>query len=400
MDPITHGITGALLGKAYFSKRDHRVAIFSTVLGAVFPDIDVFFEALSRDPVAIIKYHRNVTHSFVCLPLFAVILAGLTRWLARRFNLECPKFWMLTLIYAVGIASHIILDAMTSFGTRIWAPISEQRVAWDLLFIIDFTFTSIVLLPQVTAWIYSDRAKSRLRAASMWIVFTLAGFGAWHIAAAFQTPFQFWVVVAASMIMALSFFLPAIRAWGFGVARSAWCQAGTYTMVAYLFACAVAHHAAMRRVIDFADANHIAIVRIGALPMPPSLLGWGDAIRTPDGVYQASLDLRDPNPPAFRFTQDSPADAFTARALELPDVELYWNFARFPLIRASTEDGLHIVDFGENRFVNRQRRSPPPFTYRVVFDEAGNVVEEGWLTDGMLLKNTRKTSPQAAGAAR
>jgi membrane-bound metal-dependent hydrolase YbcI (DUF457 family) len=399
MDPLTHGITGALLGKAYFSKGDHRVGIFATVLGAVFPDVDVLVEAASRDPVAIIKYHRNVTHSFVCLPLFAVMLAALTRWVARRFNLQCPKLWMLTLIYAVGIASHIILDGMTSFGTRIWAPISEQRVAWDLLFIIDFTFTSIVLLPQVTAWIYSSREKSRLRAAAMWILLTLAGFGAWRIAAAFQTPFHFWAVVAASAIMALLFFLPAIRDWGFGVTRSAWCQAGTYTMVAYLFACAVAHHAAMRRVIDFADANHIAIVRIGALPMPPSLLGWGDAIRTPDGVYQAPLDLRDPNPPAFRFTPDSPPDAFTARALELPDVELYWSFARFPLIRASTEDDLHIVDFGENRFVNRQSRSPQPFTYRVVFDATGKVIQEGWLTDA-LLRNPGKSSPPAVDRTR
>ncbi len=399
MDPITHGITGALLGKAYFSKRDHRVGIFATVLGAVFPDVDVFVEAVSRDPVAIIKYHRNVTHSFVCLPLFAVMLAALTRWVARRFNLECPKLWMLTLIYAVGIASHIILDGMTSFGTRIWAPISEQRVAWDLLFIIDFTFTSIVLLPQVTAWIYSSREKSRLRAAAMWILFTLAGFGAWRIAAAFQAPFHFSVLVAASAIMAILFFVPSIRDWGFGISRSTWCQTGAYVMFAYLFACAVAHHAAMRRVIDFADASHIAIVRIGALPMPPSLLGWGDAIRTPDGVYQAPLDLRDPNPPAFRFTQDSPADAFTARALELPDVELYWNFARFPLIRTSAENNLHIVDFGENRFVNRQRRSPAPFTYRVVFDATGNVVEEGWLTDA-LLRNTGKSSAPATDRTR
>jgi membrane-bound metal-dependent hydrolase YbcI (DUF457 family) len=400
MDPITHGITGALLGKAFFSKRDHRVAISATVLGAVFPDVDVFFEALSRDPVAIIKYHRNVTHSFVCLPLFAVMLAGFTRWLARRFNLECPKFWMLTLIYAVGIASHIILDGMTSFGTRIWAPISEQRVAWDLLFIIDFTFTSIVLLPQVTAWIYSSREKSRRRAASMWILFTLAAFGAWRIAAAFQAAFHFSIVVAASAIMAILFFLPAIRDWGFGIARSTWCQAGAYVTIAYLFACAVAHHAALRRVVDFADANQIAIVRIGALPIPPSLLEWSDSIRTPAGVYQARFDLRDPDPPAFRFTPDSPPDAFTARALELPDVELYWSFARFPLIRASTENDLHIVDFGENRFVSRQGRSPQPFTYRVVFDAAGNVVEKGWLTDGLFFRNTRKPSPRAAEGTR
>ena len=397
MDPITHGITGALLGKGFFSKRDGRVAIFATTLGAVFPDIDVFIETISRDPLAIVKYHRGITHSFFGLPFFSVILAWLTRWVTRRYKLEAPPFWILTLIYGVGIASHIILDGMTSFGTRMWTPFSQRRVAWDLLFIIDFTFTSIALLPQVAAWIYAHREKSRLRAASMWIVFTLADFAVWRIAAAFQSPFHLWVAVFASAIIAGLFFLPAIRRWGFRVTRSAWCQAGAFAMLAYLLACAAAHHAAMRSLEDFAVANHVPIVRAGALPIPPSLLEWGDAIRTPDGVYQARFDLRDPGPPAFVFTPDSPADAFTARALELPDVQLYWNFARFPVIRESTEGDQYIVDFGENRFVNR-RRGPQPFTYRVTFDASGNVIEKGWLTNGMLLRNTRKIAPQAEGA--
>lgn len=397
MDPITHGITGALIGKGFFSRQAHRTAIFAATLGAVFPDVDVFYDALSHDPLAIIKYHRNITHSFVCLPIFALLLAGLTRWAARRLKLESPSFWLLSLIYAVGIASHIILDAMTSFGTRIWAPVSEERVAWDLLFIIDFTFTAIVLLPQVVAWLYGDSTKSRLRAISMWTVFTLAALGVRRIASVFQADFHFYVVILASAVMAILFFAPAIRDWGFGLTRAAWCQAGTAVMVAYLLACALAHHAAMSRVKKFAGENHISVVRIGALPVPPSLLTWSDAIRTPNGVYQARVDLCDSNPPVFRFSSDSPADAFTARALDLPDVQLYWTFARFPLIRASTEDDLHVIDFGENRFVNRNRRTPQPFTYRVAFDSQGNLVEEGWLTDAMLLKNLQKVPPRAEG---
>ncbi len=36
---------------------------------------------------------------------------------------------LLPCIYGVGIASHILLDGMTSFGTRMWYPISSKRVA-------------------------------------------------------------------------------------------------------------------------------------------------------------------------------------------------------------------------------------------------------------------------------
>src|ERR1700722_20972399 len=174
MDPITHGITGALLGKSYFSERYGRVATFAAVLGAVFPDIDIVAETISDDPLAIVKYHRGITHSFVALPLFAMLLAWLTRWITRRRGIESPPWGILTVIYAVGIASHIALDGMTSFGTRMWTPISEKRVAWDLLFIIDFTFTSIVLLPQVIAWIYRNNGRgTELDCATrMWILFS------------------------------------------------------------------------------------------------------------------------------------------------------------------------------------------------------------------------------------
>lgn len=407
MDPITHGIAGALLGKGYFADRQGRggifanhkgrVAIFAATLGAVFPDIDIIDEIISRDPLAIVRYHRGITHSFVGLPIFAALLAWLTRWLARRRGIETPSWAMLTLICGIGIASHIVLDGMTSFGTRMWTPISQQRVAWDLLFIIDFSFTAIILLPQIAAWIYGDRAKSRMRATWMWLLFTFGAVGAWIAASVAGFPFHLWIVALASAIIALLFFLPAQSGWGFGVKRSSWCQAGTYAMIAYLFACGMAHHVAMQRVKDFASANKITIDRIGALPLPPSFLDWGGVIRSTDGVYQARFDLRTSVPPDFHFSADSPPNSFIAHALQLPEVQLFWNFARFPVIRSFTNGSEHIVDLGENRFVNTRRKRPQPFTYRLIFDSSGDLLEEGWQSDGMFLRRMQRLSPQRSG---
>jgi membrane-bound metal-dependent hydrolase YbcI (DUF457 family) len=408
MDPVTHGITGALLGKGFFAKRQEKVAIFAAVLGAVFPDVDIFYEGYAEfahhDPLAIVKYHRSITHSFVGLPFFAVLLALLTRpvlnALKKSFprlrDLEAPLWGMLTLIYGVGIASHIFLDGMTSFGTRMWYPLSNTRVAWDLLFIIDFSFASVVLLPQIVARIYSDPAKSRARAVRMWIAFTLAAFVVWLLTRAAGYPFHLWIVGLASLLFALIFFVPARNGWGFTVSRAAWCQAGAVAMIAYLFCCSVAHHAAMLRVRAFADRNHIVVNRMGALPIPPSLLDWGDAIRSPDGIWESQFDLRQKNPPPFRFTPDSPPDPYIARAFRLPEVALYWQFARFPSVLSFSDDGEHVVELGENRFSDGRRRSPQPFTYQVVFDDAGHVVEEGWLTDGMLQRRMRLMVPQPA----
>jgi membrane-bound metal-dependent hydrolase YbcI (DUF457 family) len=402
MDPVTHGIAGALLGKGFFSKRQERVAIFAATLGAVFPDVDIFAEAISRDPLSIVKYHRAITHSFVGLPFFAILLAVLTRallpWVQRRWprfhDLESPPLGMLTLIYGVGIASHIVLDGMTSFGTRMWYPISTQRVAWDLLFIIDFSFTAIILAPQVIAWIYRDPGKSRARAWRMWVLFTVGDLLVWMLTRAAAYPFRLWVAGLASVVLAALFFAPAKGGWGFRVTRARWCQAGAFAALVYLFGCSVAHHEALLRAKAFADQNHIDRTRIGALPIPPSWLDWGDAIRSPDGIFESQFDLRTPGPAVFNFIPDSPPNEFIARALELPNVKLYWNFARFPSILSFVEDGHPVVELGENRFQNGSRRGPQPFTYRVVFDEAGNVLEEGWLTNGMLQSRMRRMVPQ------
>ena len=131
---------------------------------------------------------------------------------------------------------------------------------------------------------------------------------------------------------------------------------------------------------------------MGALPIPPSLLDWVDAIRSPEGVYEAQFDLRNSKQPPFRFVPDSPPDPFIARAFQLPNVILDWEFARFPSINSFVEDGCHVVELGENRFAEGQRRGPQPFIYRVVFDSAGNVLEQGWL-----LESLRRRGREAPG---
>ncbi len=86
MDTITHGIVGALAGKAFFAGRDipvgnsriagssaissptARATIVACTLGSMFPDIDIFAGPLAHNPLAIMEWHRNVTHSAVLLP--------------------------------------------------------------------------------------------------------------------------------------------------------------------------------------------------------------------------------------------------------------------------------------------------------------------------------------------
>lgn len=140
MDTITHGIAGALLGKALFRGDDlyalhlraeglpamtrSRVITWAAMLGAIFPDSDTFRDMFSRNDLLVLTWHRSITHSFIALPALALALAALTQWFARRVKWDCPSFAQLTLVYAIGIASHILLDLMNSFGTMAWSPLA------------------------------------------------------------------------------------------------------------------------------------------------------------------------------------------------------------------------------------------------------------------------------------
>ncbi|MBI1749478.1 MAG: metal-dependent hydrolase [Acidobacteria bacterium] len=401
MDTITHGIAGALVGKAFFAGgfvaaglprresdgaqelRGHeapatRVAIWATTLGSIFPDSDSVLSLFSSNGMAVISTHRAETHSFLLLPLWALGLAALTRWQCRRRKITSPPLAALTGIYAAGIALHVVLDLITSFGTMIGAPLSGARISWDLVFIIDFVLTGIVLLPQVAAWVYRERHTQPLRALFAWGFFTLAAFGVERLAKHLGFPLSPWVSPAAALLFAALFFLPVLRGWGYGVPRSAWCRAGVLALAAYLGACFFAHRAALQFVEDYAARENLRVDAITAIPLPPSLVHWSGLIRTPGGVHFTTVNLLATRPPKFGFSGDAADNPFIAAARRLPEVQTYFRFARFPVVRFSERGGINVVEFVDLRFFGRPTRGPQPFTFRVTFDSAGHVLSSGW----------------------
>ena len=161
-----------------------RIVAWSAMLGAIFPDVDTFRDMLSHNELLIITWHRSITHSLLFLPVWALLLAALTRWIVRWRKWDAPSFAALTGIYAVGILSHILLDLITSFGTMVWTPLDWSRPAWDLIFIIDFTFTGILLVPRILAWVHERPEKSKRRALVSLAILILAVFcspGDWQL---------------------------------------------------------------------------------------------------------------------------------------------------------------------------------------------------------------------------
>ncbi len=109
---------------------------------------------------------------------------------------------------------------------------------------------------------------------------------------------------------------------------------------------------------------------------------WNGLVRTPAGVYISHFDLRDKQPPEFVFVKDSAPNDYVARAVELKDVQTYWNFARFPMIHTARQGDRVIVEFGDLRFRALPKSRVVPLTLEVIFDRNGNMLRERWLRVG------------------
>ena len=396
MDTITHGIAGALIGKAIFRGEDMfarqpmnrgRIITWSLMLGAIFPDSDVIRDFFSSDKLLIVTWHRSITHSLVMLPLWALLLAGITRAFANRRKWEAPSFAALTAIYAAGILSHMLLDLVTSFGTMIWSPLEWSRPAWDLIFIVDFTLTAIFLVPQLLAWVYAHPEKVKRRAVGMWLVFVPAPFLIAKIAAIAGAPISDRVVLSAIVILAVLFLLPAFLGGGLKIQHDTWNRAGLAASVIYVACTVYAHHVAFSRIQKFAELQHLQVESIGALPLPPSLWHWDGLVRTARGVYELRMDLagkpvNDGELLALEhhYYPDAPPNSYIEIATRLPEVQKVLWFSRFPVTRFHKEGDVAVVEISDIRFVQTRRDRPAPFTYRVRFSLDGNILSQGWVT--------------------
>jgi membrane-bound metal-dependent hydrolase YbcI (DUF457 family) len=396
MDTITHGIAGALLGKAVFRGEDMfaahpmnrgRLVTWSLVLGAIFPDSDVLRDLFSSDKLLIVTWHRSLTHSLVLLPLWALLFAGSTRAFARWRKWEAPTFAALCAIYAVGILSHILLDLVTSFGTMIWSPLEWSRPAWDLIFIVDFTLTAIFLGPQWLAWVYAQPEKVKGRAVGTWLVFLPAPFLIARIGEMVGAPISGRVVLSAMVMIAALFLLPALLGSGVKIQHDTWNRAGLAAAVIYVAGTVYAHHVAFSHIQKFAELDHLQVESIGALPLPPSLWHWDGLVRTAQGVYELRMDLADQpvNDGEWlalehHYYPDAPPNSYIERAKHLPEVQKVLWFSRFPVTRFRKEGEVAVVEISDIRFVQTRRDRPPSFTYRIRFGTDGSVLSQGWAT--------------------
>lgn len=148
MDSLTQLTLGAAVGEAVLGRQvGRRAALWGALLGTL-PDLDVLVPL--GDAVRDFTYHRGPSHSLFVL----AALTPLVVWLILKIHPQTRAVrgrWAV-LVYAV-FATHVLLDALTVYGTQIFWPLPVPPASWATIFVIDPFYTVPLLLGVLAALI-------------------------------------------------------------------------------------------------------------------------------------------------------------------------------------------------------------------------------------------------------
>jgi inner membrane protein len=194
LDPVTHMLTGACLGRAGLNRKT-GLATLTLTLALEAPDIDSI--SYFRGSIAGLQHHRGITHSLIGAPFVAAgviaIVYAFHRWRSSRQKIiagdasgalaKLPPNWKLLYAYAVlGSLVHLFQDFTNNYGVRPFAPFSEKWYSWDIVFIVDpimllAMFLALVLpglMALVTEEIGSRKPQFRGRGAAIFALVCVA----------------------------------------------------------------------------------------------------------------------------------------------------------------------------------------------------------------------------------
>jgi len=169
LDPLTQGVLGAALPQSISNKKSLGIIGIIGFLSGLAPDLDVFIRS-ENDPILFLEFHRQFTHSLVFIP-FGGLICSLVLYfiISKRFKISFKETWLYS---TLGYATHGLLDACTSYGTLLFWPFSQTRIAWNNVSIIDPLFTIPLLILIVTAGVKQKKIFAVM--AVLWAIFYLS----------------------------------------------------------------------------------------------------------------------------------------------------------------------------------------------------------------------------------
>lgn len=155
MDPLTHGVLGAVASQGFARKHELGLAAIIGFAAAILPDADTFIQS-TQDSLLQLEYHRQFTHALIFIPAGALVVSAVLRFFFRHRM----SFARLYLYAILAYATAGLLDACTSYGTQLLWPFSTERIGWRIVAIIDPVVTLTLIVAVILAIVRRSRVPA------------------------------------------------------------------------------------------------------------------------------------------------------------------------------------------------------------------------------------------------
>ena len=326
MEPVTHFLVGACIGRAGLNRKT-VYATLAAILAAEAADLDVLWAF--GGPVEELKHHRGITHTFLGAPVVAGVVVGvvwlLNRWVEahRRRKLAAapartvergapgprlpqPVRWgWLYSTALISALSHLLLDWTNNYGLRPFFPFNPRWYAGSFVFIAEPVLWALLLaglvipglLGLVAGEIGARRKEFRGRG---WAIFALAGM---------------------------------VVLWGWR-----W-----------------AEHAHAQALVENTQITAVPVKRVALEPYPINPFRWHAILETADFYQTAEIDTRsgeiDSDPRRDVLFKPS-ATAATEAAKRTPLGQAYLDWGTWAVVRDVGQEpvaGMNAPELGPNR---------------------------------------------------
>lgn len=191
MDSLTQIVLGAACGEIVLGKKIGNKALLFGAIGGTIPDLDVIFGYLFfSNSIDQLAFHRGFMHSiafalfspfifgwvtyklynrekgFVHAILLTILNPFFSRWIkgklytvGKRTGTTNLKNWIW--LYFLSIFTHPILDSFTPYGTQLFLPFSNYRVAFNNISVADPFYTLPFLICVIIVMFFKRNTTKR-----------------------------------------------------------------------------------------------------------------------------------------------------------------------------------------------------------------------------------------------
>lgn len=154
MDNIAHTLSGlATRDVAPKSLFKSKPFFWVALVVANIPDMDIFAWFVSQE--FYFRVHRGITHSVFLIPLWGLLGAAACYFISKK-RVPFFKAW---LWYSIIVIVHVTVDWITSYGTALFAPLSEKTYSAHLFPIVDIWFLLPLVILLLVGKFFSEQRR-------------------------------------------------------------------------------------------------------------------------------------------------------------------------------------------------------------------------------------------------